>query len=108
MAESIKARFDLTGKVAIVTGASKGIGESIARGLAEFGAKVMVSSRKQESIDAVAKAIKAAGGEADAVAAATPAAPPTCRPWSIRRSPASAASTSSSITPPRIRFSGQS
>lgn len=69
MAESIKARFNLTGKVAIVTGASKGIGESIARGLAEFGAKVMVSSRKQDAVDAVAKTIQAAGGEADAFAA---------------------------------------
>ena len=69
MSDSIRKRFNLTGKVAIVTGASKGIGESIARGLAEFGAKVMVSSRKQEAVDAVAKAIQAAGGEADAVAA---------------------------------------
>ena len=69
MSDSIRKRFNLEGKVAIVTGASKGIGESIARGLAEFGAKVMVSSRKQESIDAVAGAIKAAGGEADAVVA---------------------------------------
>ncbi|HEY1599315.1 MAG TPA: glucose 1-dehydrogenase [Pirellulales bacterium] len=69
MSDSIRARFNLTGKVAIVTGASKGIGESIARGLAEFGAKVMVSSRKQEAVDAVAKGIQAAGGEADALAA---------------------------------------
>jgi len=69
MPSSIKGRFDLGGKVAIVTGASKGIGESIARGLAEFGAKVVVSSRKQEAVDAVARAIQAAGGEALAVAA---------------------------------------
>jgi len=69
MSASIKARFNLSGKVAIVTGASKGIGESIARGLAEFGAQVMVSSRKQEAVDGVAKNIQAAGGEADAFAA---------------------------------------
>ncbi|MBI2825261.1 MAG: glucose 1-dehydrogenase [Planctomycetia bacterium] len=69
MAESIRARFDLSGKVAIVTGASKGIGEAIARGLAEFGAKVVVSSRKHEAVEAVAKAIQSAGGEAAAFAA---------------------------------------
>ncbi len=60
----IKNKFDLTGKVAIVTGSSKGIGESIARGLAEFGAKVVVSSRKQEAVDAVASAFQKDGLEA--------------------------------------------
>lgn len=51
----IKPSFDLSGKVAIVTGGSRGIGESIARGLAEFGAKVVITSRTQDSIDQVAK-----------------------------------------------------
>lgn len=60
----IKPLFDLTGKVAIVTGASKGIGESMARGLAEFGAKVVVSSRKQEAVDAVAESFSVDGLEA--------------------------------------------
>lgn len=69
MPRSIKKRFDLSGKIAIVTGASKGIGESIAHGLAEFGAKVVVSSRKQEAVDSVAQAIQASGGDALAVAA---------------------------------------
>ena len=53
MVSSFKNRFDLTGKVAIVTGASRGIGESMARGLAEFGAKVVIASRKQEDVDLV-------------------------------------------------------
>jgi len=57
----IKSRFDLTGKVAVVTGASKGIGESIARGLAEFGAHVVVSSRKQAAVDEVAEAFNKDG-----------------------------------------------
>ena len=64
----IKTQFDLTGKVAIVTGASKGIGESIARGLAEHGAKVIVSSRKQEAVDQVAASFKADGLEATGIA----------------------------------------
>ena len=65
----IQPLFQLDGKVAIVTGASKGIGEAIARGLAEFGAKVVVSSRKQEAVDAVAETFKNDGLEAIAIAA---------------------------------------
>ena len=61
--------FDITGKVAIVTGASRGIGQAIAEALAANGAKVVISSRKQEDLTAVADAIKAQGGEAVAIAA---------------------------------------
>ncbi|MEM9847070.1 MAG: glucose 1-dehydrogenase [Bacteroidota bacterium] len=64
----IKPLFDLSGKVAVVTGASKGIGKSMARGLAEFGAKVVVSSRKQDAVEAVAEAFKADGLEAVGIA----------------------------------------
>src|SRR5512138_1440896 len=65
----IAASFRLDGKVAIVTGASKGIGEAIARALAQQGAKVVVASRKQESVDAVAADIRAQGYEATGVSA---------------------------------------
>ncbi len=65
------ADFDLTGRVAIVTGASRGIGEAIARGLAENGATVVLASRKQDDLDAVVQAIKDAGGKALAAACHT-------------------------------------
>lgn len=60
--------FDLTGKIALVTGASRGIGESIAILLAEQGAHVIVSSRKIDGCQTVADAIINAGGSAEAFA----------------------------------------
>lgn len=68
MQQKIHNQFDLTDKVAIVTGASKGIGAAIAHGLAEFGARVVVSSRRQESVDEVADAIREKGGKAVGIA----------------------------------------
>ena len=63
--------FDLTGKVAIITGASGGIGFAIAETFAQAGAKVVLSSRKQEALDQAAEKIKANGGEALPFAAHT-------------------------------------
>jgi len=60
--------FDLAGRVAVVTGASRGIGEAIARAFARQGAEVVVSSRKQAGCDEVAKQIVDAGGKAHAIA----------------------------------------
>jgi NAD(P)-dependent dehydrogenase (short-subunit alcohol dehydrogenase family) len=60
----MSAAKPLTGKVAIVTGAGAGIGRAIAIAYASAGAKVVVASRRRETVDAVAKEIKAAGGDA--------------------------------------------
>jgi NAD(P)-dependent dehydrogenase (short-subunit alcohol dehydrogenase family) len=61
--------FSLTGRVALVTGASRGIGRAIARRLAQAGAQVVVSSRRLEGVQSVADEITAAGGQALAVQA---------------------------------------
>ena len=63
--------FDLTGKVALITGASRGIGLAIAKAYAASGAKVILSSRKQESLDLAAQIIQDNGGEALPIAAHT-------------------------------------
>jgi NAD(P)-dependent dehydrogenase (short-subunit alcohol dehydrogenase family) len=60
--------FRLEGKVALISGGSRGIGEAMAHGLAEQGAHVIVSSRKLEACEVVAQAIRDEGGEASAMA----------------------------------------
>lgn len=62
------ANFSLNNRIALVNGASRGIGEAIARGFAEQGATVILSSRKQEKLDEVAASIRESGGKAIAVA----------------------------------------
>lgn len=61
--------FKLQDKVAIITGASRGIGLAIAKQYIKAGAKVVISSRKQDALDAIAAEIKAEGGEVTAIAA---------------------------------------
>jgi len=63
----LKSPFDLTGKVAVVTGSSRGIGRASAELLAQLGAKVVVSSRKAEACEEVAKGIRANGGDAHVI-----------------------------------------
>ena len=63
------SRFSLKDKVAIVTGGSRGIGQAIAQGYAEAGAKVIVTSRKIQDLEATAARIRESGGEAFPVAA---------------------------------------
>lgn len=65
------ANFDLTDKVALITGGSRGIGLAIAEAYAAAGARIAVASRKQEAVDEAAAAIRRAGGEALGVAAHT-------------------------------------
>ena len=60
--------FDLTGKIAFVSGASRGIGESIARLLAQQGAHVILASRRADACEKVAAAIVEAGGSAEVMA----------------------------------------
>ena len=57
-------KYDLDGKVAIVTGGGKGIGRAISLGLADSGARVVLASRAVEDLEAVAEKVKIKGGEA--------------------------------------------
>lgn len=67
--EEVLQTFDLSGRVAIVTGGSRGIGRAIAGGFAAMGAHVVVASRKAAACEAAAKSIRAGGGSARAVPA---------------------------------------
>ncbi|MDR3277759.1 MAG: SDR family NAD(P)-dependent oxidoreductase, partial [Oscillospiraceae bacterium] len=62
--------FDLTGKTAVVIGGAGGLGQAIAQGLAEAGAKVLISSRKEDSLKKASEEIKAATGVAVAYSVA--------------------------------------
>ncbi len=63
-----KSPFDLAGKVAVVTGSSRGIGRASAELLARMGAKVVVSSRKADACEAIADGIRKEGGDAHVIA----------------------------------------
>ena len=64
MSSNTAAIFDLSGSIAIVTGASSGIGASLARGLAGAGARVVLAARRLERLQEIAREIEAAGGRA--------------------------------------------
>jgi NAD(P)-dependent dehydrogenase (short-subunit alcohol dehydrogenase family) len=65
---SVLSAFDLGGRVAVVTGGNRGLGEAFAHALAEAGATVVIAARDADRSDAVLDAIRAAGGRATAVA----------------------------------------
>ena len=68
-ARNIKTLFDLTGKRALITGGSRGLGLQIAHSLGEAGATIVISARKQDELDGAVAELKAAGINASAIAA---------------------------------------
>ncbi len=69
MTRTIQQLFDLTGKTALVTGGSRGLGLQLAQALGEAGAKIMLSSRKADDLEESAATLKAAGIDVDWIAA---------------------------------------
>ena len=69
MPRSVQQLFDLTGKTALVTGGSRGLGLQMAHALGEAGAKVILSSRKAEDLEVATAELKSAGIDADWIAA---------------------------------------
>ncbi len=65
----VKSLFDLSGRTALVTGGSRGIGRFLAEGLAEAGAHVLISSRKADACEAAAAELRDQGGRATALPA---------------------------------------
>ncbi|MFP3335650.1 SDR family NAD(P)-dependent oxidoreductase, partial [Pseudomonas sp. SIMBA_064] len=61
---TVSSLFDLRGKVASITGSSRGLGLASAKGMADHGARVVISGRKAEACETAAAEIRAAGGEA--------------------------------------------
>ena len=66
--EPLKSLFDLTGRVAIVTGGSRGLGFQMAEALGEYGATVILTARKQHELDAAVTQLTAQGAKAAAFA----------------------------------------
>lgn len=66
--EALMGTFDLDGRVAVITGGSRGIGRAVAEGFAACGARVVIASRKADACEETASAIRGQGGEALAVA----------------------------------------
>lgn len=64
----VQRMFQLDGKIALITGASRGIGEAVAKTLAAHGAEVILTSRRLDDLERVAAAIAATGGRATAIA----------------------------------------
>ena len=84
MSQTIEQRFSLQDKVALVTGASSGLGAHFARTLADAGATVVAAARRKEKLQTLVEEINAAGGQALAVAMDVTSAEVSPRRWTSR------------------------